>query len=95
VEKKYYMKLLYTMNMYFVYVLLCADTSLYTGITTNPQRRFKQHQVGKGGAYTRSHKPVKILYVENSHSRSSALIREAIIKSWSREEKIKNLRLSI
>ena len=81
--------------MWSVYILLCSDNSLYTGISTNPQNRFLDHKSGKGGAYTRSHKPVKIIYIEQFPDKSSALKREAQIKSWPRQKKINNLRLVI
>lgn len=74
--------------MWYSYILLCADNSLYTGISNNPQQRLKEHMSGKGGAYTRSHKPVKIAYLEGSESKSAALKREAEIKSWKREKKL-------
>jgi len=73
---------------YYIYILECADKSLYTGITTDLKRRFKEHLAGKGGAYTRSHPPVKIRYSESARSRSRALKREAEIKSWPRTKKL-------
>jgi len=80
--------------MWFIYILQCADGSLYTGITTDPKRRFKEHLSGKGGNYTRSHKPVKQVYQETVETRSEALKREFEIKSWSRKKKISILNLS-
>ncbi len=74
--------------MYFVYLLECADASIYTGITTDVSRRFKEHATGKGGHFTRSHKPVRILYTEAHPDRSSASKREAEIKRFSRTEKL-------
>ena len=74
-------------------MLICTDNSLYTGISTNPQRRFREHQNGKGGAYTRSHPPLKIIYQEPHPSKSSALKRELEIKSWPRSQKISLLHL--
>lgn len=74
--------------MYYVYILQCADKSLYTGITTDLNRRFAEHQKGLGGSYTRSHPVKKILYSERRRSRGAALKREAEIKSWSREKKM-------
>ncbi len=79
--------------MWYVYVLLCEDNSLYTGISPDPQKRFVEHKKGKGGAYTRSHKPLKIIYLEKADSKSSALKRESEIKGWSRIEKIHTLQL--
>lgn len=81
--------------MWHVYILLCSDSSLYTGITKDPEKRLEDHKLGKGGAYTRSHKPVKIVYREEVDSRSSALKREAEIKSWNRRDKIVRLNLDI
>lgn len=72
---------------YFVYILLCKDKSLYTGITTDVTRRLQEHRNGKGGNYTRSHVPTKIAYTEGGHTRSSALKREAEIKKWKRLKK--------
>ncbi|MEK9200591.1 MAG: GIY-YIG nuclease family protein [Patescibacteria group bacterium] len=79
--------------MYLLYILLCSDHSLYIGITTDVERRFQNHKNGKGGAYTRSHKPLKIIYQESHPDRSSALKREFEIKSWSRQKKIEILKL--
>ena len=74
--------------MWFVYILKCADGSLYTGITTDPKRRFQEHLSGKGGHYTRFHKPIKQVYQESLETRNEALKREFEIKSWSRERKL-------
>jgi putative endonuclease len=73
---------------FFVYIIECAKKALYTGITTDLKRRFSEHAKGKGGAYTRSHLPVKIRYCEMTGSRSTALKREAEIKSWPRSKKL-------
>ena len=75
-------------TMYFVYILECEDKSLYTGITTDMPRRYKEHQEGKGGHYTRSHRVKNILYTEKKRTRSSAQKREAEIKRLSRAKKI-------
>lgn len=72
---------------YFVYILLCKDKSLYTGITTNIERRFEEHKTGKGGHYTRSHGAVKIVYEERKKNRSTASKREAQIKNLNRKQK--------
>ncbi|OHA85445.1 MAG: endonuclease [Candidatus Yonathbacteria bacterium RIFOXYC1_FULL_52_10] len=74
--------------MYQVYLLEMSDGTLYTGITTDVERRFKEHRDGKGGHYTRSRKAVRILYTEECKDRSTALKREAEIKSWPREKKV-------
>lgn len=81
--------------MWFVYVLLCLDGSLYTGSTNNLEHRFAAHLSGKGGKYTRSHQPVKVIYSEQLPDKSSALKREAEIKSWPRSKKIQQLGLII
>ncbi|KKS97938.1 MAG: hypothetical protein UV73_C0004G0080 [Candidatus Gottesmanbacteria bacterium GW2011_GWA2_43_14] len=80
--------------MWFVYVLLCGDGSLYTGITDDPSQRLADHKQGKGGRYTRSHQPVEIIYQEKCKSRGEALKREYQIKSWDRQRKIKDLNLA-
>lgn len=63
-----------------VYIILCLDDSLYTGITTDIDRRFAQHVAGSGAKYFRGHSPVQIVYLEGGHDRSSASRREAEIK---------------
>lgn len=63
-----------------VYMILCSDNSLYTGITTDPARRLRQHASGRGAKYFRGRRPEKLLYLETGHSRSSAGRREAEIK---------------
>jgi len=75
-------------NMYFVYILTCRDGSLYTGITTDVNRRFAEHKDGKGGHYTSSHGVVRVAYTEQHPNKSLALKREAKIKSWHRKEKL-------
>ncbi|TSC88830.1 MAG: putative endonuclease [Parcubacteria group bacterium Gr01-1014_3] len=75
--------------MYYVYILECQDKTLYTGITTDIQRRFKEHSLGIGSAYTRAKKVNKVLYTEQFKTRSEAQKREAEIKSWRRDKKIK------
>lgn len=75
--------------MYYLYLLQCADKSIYTGITTDVARRFLEHKRGLGASYTRSHPVKKILYSERCGSRSAALKREAEIKSWPRAKKLR------
>lgn len=74
--------------MWFIYILLCVDNSFYTGSTNNLDKRFKAHLEGKGGKYTRSHKPLKIVYSEQFETHSAALKREAEIKSWPKSKKL-------
>ncbi len=73
---------------YFIYILQCADRSLYTGITTNVERRLKEHVAGTGGHYTRAHPPRRIIYTESHPDRSSASKREAAIKKLNRKGKL-------
>ncbi|MCB4743649.1 MAG: GIY-YIG nuclease family protein [Sulfurovum sp.] len=77
--------------MYYVYMLECTDETLYTGITTNLERRVKEHNhSNKGAKYTRSRRPVKLVYSEVFKDRSSASKREYYIKKkMCRERKIK------
>ena len=81
--------------MWFVYVLLCSDGSFYVGYSDNVKKRFLDNQKGKGGRYTRSHKPIRIVYSEQLDTKSEALKREFEIKSWSREKKINLLKLCL
>ena len=70
-----------------VYIVLCSDDSLYTGITTDLDRRLAQHAGGRGAKYFRGRQPVKALYLESRHTHSSATRREAEIKKMTHEEK--------
>jgi len=70
-----------------VYIILCKDNSLYTGITTDVQRRFAQHLTGTGAKYFRGHSPLRLVYLEDGHDRSSASRREAEIKKLRPEDK--------
>ncbi len=73
-----------------VYILECADTSLYIGCTNNLDKRLKQHNDSKWGAhYTKIRRPVILVYSENFDTLKDARKREAEIKSWNREEKLK------
>ncbi len=74
--------------MYFVYILQCRDKSLYTGITTDVDRRFKEHKDGIGSHYTKAHGAQKIVYKESCKDRSSASKREIEIKKLSRQMKL-------
>lgn len=75
--------------MYYVYILLCKDNTLYTGITDNVERRFSEHKKKRGGYYTSSHGAVKIVYKEEYSTRKEAFKREKEIKSWWRGKKLK------
>ena len=67
----------------------CRDGSLYTGITTDVEKRISAHNAGKGAKYTRSRKPVELVYYEECTDHSAALKREIEIKALSRDEKLK------
>jgi putative endonuclease len=79
--------------MYILYILLCSDDSLYTGITNDLEKRIETHKSGKGSKYVRSRIPFKLIYKEELPDKSQALKREIEVKSWSREEKIRELKL--
>lgn len=74
--------------MWFVYLIECVDKSIYTGVTNNVEKRFSDHVGGKGGRYTRSHKPQTLLYTETFDIKGDALKRECQIKEWPREKKL-------
>jgi predicted GIY-YIG superfamily endonuclease len=74
-------------SRWFVYVVRCADGTLYTGTTTDPARRVARHNAGTGARYTRSRLPVVLVYQKRVASQSAALVREAAIKKLSRAEK--------
>ncbi len=71
-----------------VYIIEASDSKLYTGITTDMEQRWQQHENGTGAKFFRGRKPRKLLYLENNHDRSSASQREAAIKKLSRDEKL-------
>ena len=73
--------------MHYVYVLSCADDTLYTGYTTDLARRVAEHDAGKGAKYTRGRTPVELVHAESFESRSTAMSREYEIKQLSRAEK--------
>ena len=76
------------MSDWFVYMLRCSDNSLYTGITTDVERRVKEHNEAKAGAkYTRAKRPVELVYEEQAETRSVALKREAQLKKLKKDEK--------
>jgi putative endonuclease len=71
-----------------VYIILCTDDSLYTGITNDVARRFSQHRDKQGAKYFRGRHPKQLVYVESGHDRSSASKREIVIKKLPRLEKL-------
>ncbi|MEK7067134.1 MAG: GIY-YIG nuclease family protein [Patescibacteria group bacterium] len=75
---------------YFVYILKCADDTLYVGSTNDLAKRIIQHNTAKAGAhYTKIRRPVELVYSETVETLSRALKREAEIKLWRRDKKIK------
>lgn len=74
--------------MCFVYILKCADDSLYTGWTNNLDKRMDTHNSGNGAKYTRGRLPVKLVYFESYKTREEAMRRESKIKRMSRNQKI-------
>jgi putative endonuclease len=74
-----------------VYIILCSDDSLYTGITNDVTRRFNQHGDKQGAKYFHGRQPKQLVYVETGHDRSSASKRECVIKKLPRLEKLQLL----
>jgi putative endonuclease len=72
---------------HFVYVVRCADGSLYTGYARDPEARLRVHNAGKGARYTAGRRPVTLVYSEGCRSRSHAVKREYEVKHWSRRKK--------
>ena len=75
--------------MWYLYILRCGDGSLYTGITTDVEKRLEAHRAGKGAKYTRGRGPLELAYREACGTHSDALKRELEIKRLPREEKEK------
>lgn len=82
-------------KMNYVYILECADKSLYTGWTNNLEKRVKTHGDGNGGKYTRARLPVKLVYFEEYDNKISAQKREYEIKQMRRNEKLKLIESAI
>ena len=74
---------------YFTYILLTEQNTLYCGYTDDVEKRFQAHLEGKGAKYTRSHKPIKIVYQKEFETKSDAMKEERRIKKLSRFEKLK------
>jgi putative endonuclease len=72
----------------FVYIVRCADDTLYTGWAVDVARRVKAHNAGRGARYTRMHGPVELVYFEELPTRSEAMKREVAIKRYSRAKKL-------
>ncbi len=76
------------MNLWTVYILECADKTLYTGITNDLQNRLEKHSNGTGAKYTKGRAPFNVIYTEQHRTKSQALKREIWIKSLRRAEKL-------
>jgi putative endonuclease len=72
---------------YYCYIVECADGSYYTGWSMDPARRERQHNTGRGARYTRTHRPVRLVYIEPLPDRSSAMRREIKIKGYTHTQK--------
>ncbi len=73
---------------WWVYILRCSDESLYTGISTDPDRRLTQHNAGTASKYTRSRRPVELVYREKRRGKPDALKRELALKALPRRAKL-------
>ncbi len=73
---------------WFVYIVECADKTLYTGMTCNVGRRLAAHHEGTGAKYTKPRRPITLRYLETAPSKSAALRREAAIKRLNRTDKL-------
>lgn len=74
-------------SIWYLYILRCGDGTLYTGITTDVEKRLEAHRAGKGAKYTRGRAPLELVYREVCADHSAALKREMAVKKLSREEK--------
>ena len=81
--------------MWYLYIVRCRDGTLYTGITTDLDRRVATHNKGKGGKYTRSRMPVTLAFSQKCRDKSEALVCERIIKRLRRREKLWIIRKGI
>jgi putative endonuclease len=78
----------------FCYIVECADGTFYTGWTTDPERRVKTHNAGRGARYTRTRRPVRLVYLEPQPDKVSALKRERAIKTMTRRQKQSLIRVA-
>ena len=72
---------------WYLYILRCADNTLYTGITVDVKKRLEAHEAGRGAKYTRGRGPLTVVYTERCGSHSEALKRERTVKAMKREQK--------
>ena len=81
--------------MWNIYIARCKDGSLYTGISTNVTERIKKHNKAKGARYTRTRRPVELVYTEEADSKVGAIKREIAIKNFTRKNKIKLIKFGL
>ena len=74
-------------TIWYLYILRCKDNTLYTGITTNVEKRLQQHRSGKGAKYTRDRAPLELVYQQVCKDHTEALKREAFVKKLTRKDK--------
>jgi len=79
----------HAMSDWKIYIIKCADGTLYTGITTDLERRIEEHNAGTGARYTRARGPVELAWSESADTQSAALRREAEIKKMTRQQKLR------
>lgn len=79
---------------WYLYIILCGDGTLYTGITTDIEQRVSAHECGKGAKYTRGRGPLKLVYKEMHKNRSKASQREAAIKRMNKTEKLELIKMN-
>ena len=77
----------------YAYLLKCSDGSLYAGWTNDPERRLKAHNNGTASKYTRSRRPVEMVYLEEFETKSEAMKREAALKMMTREQKLELIKI--
>ena len=80
--------------MHYVYLVRCADDSIYCGWTTDLKKRVRAHNSGQGAKYTRSRRPVKLVYAEEFEEKQEALSREWHLKRLNRAEKIRLIEMA-
>ena len=81
--------------MNYTYIVECSDGTLYTGWTNNLEKRLEAHNAGKGAKYTKTRRPVKLVYQEQFETKEEAMSREYHIKQLSRKEKMKLMKEKI
>ena len=81
--------------MNYTYIVECSDGTLYTGWTNNLEKRLEAHNAGKGAKYTKTRRPVKLVYQEQFETKEEAMSREYHIKQLSRKEKLKLMKEKI